>query len=251
MKHYLTYLSLCLAVTVACGGDTRNDSDIDGGTSATVDAGASAPDARSADAALSIDSAVPSVDATPADDAPPPDAAPPQTFYWADWTAATAGASGTATGTIDPPSGSVSIAYAGEVAFAQTSGGTNYWVPSDPYINAVTANAPGHSDIIALTGGAATRTITFDPPVTGLVMGLVSLGTPSTNIKYAFDTQITLLSYGAGYWGNGTIVVEGDSTISGVEGHGAIQFAGTVSSISWTVVGSESWHGFTIGIPNQ
>jgi hypothetical protein len=47
------------------------------------------------------------------------------------------------------------------------------------------------------------------------------------------------------------MAVEGDRAISGNEGHGAIQFAGAVSSVTWTVVGTEFWHGFTVGIPTQ
>ena len=152
---------------------------------------------------------------------------------------------------LEPPSGTVTVTYTGQLTFGQVSGGTNYFVPGTPYINEVTANAPAHSDILGLTGGAGVNTLTFDPPVTGLVMAHVSLGTPSTNVKYDFDTPITLLSYGAGYYGNGTIVVEGTDVISGVEGHGATQFHGTISSVSWTVIGSEYWHGFTVGIPAQ
>ncbi|KAB2897756.1 MAG: hypothetical protein F9K40_12350 [Kofleriaceae bacterium] len=175
-----------------------------------------------------------------------------QQFYWADWTSATAGTPGSASGTFAAPSGTVTITYSGELRSAQTSGGTNYWLPDAPYINAVTANGPSpNTDIIRISGSALTNTVTFDPPVTGLVMGILSLGQGGANVKYVFDTNITLLSYGQGYYGNGVIAVEGTSTISGNEGHGAIQFAGTVSSISWTTVNAENWHGFTFGIPNQ
>ena len=244
-------LASALLLAVACGGDDGSSDDIDSGSSASVDARINTGgDAATVDAPVAVADAG-AADADPADAGPPPDAPPPQTFYWADWTAATTGASGSADGSFAPPSGAVTITYSGELAFAQTTGGTNYWVPGDPYINAVTANAPGDSDIIALTGGAGTYTLTFNPPVTGLVMAHVSLGTPWTNVKYQFDTPITLLSYGQGYWGDGVIEVEGTSTISGTEGHGATQFNGTVSSVSWTVVGNEYWHGFTVGIPNQ
>jgi hypothetical protein len=27
--------------------------------------------------------------------------------------------------------------------------------------------------------------------------------------------------------------------------------SGTVASLSWTVIGVENWHGFTVGIPDQ
>jgi hypothetical protein len=213
------------------------DAPVDGDVDDAAGADAPAADAGSPDAVVA--------------DAGPADAGPPQQFYWADWTAATAGAPGSASGSFAAPSGTVTITYAGQVQFAQTTPGTNYWVPGDPYVNAVTANPPPDSDIIALTGGPGTNTLTFDPPVTGLVMGIVSLGAGSNNVKYDFDRPITLLSYGAGYWGNGVIVVEDGDVISGSEGHGAIQFAGTVASVSWTVVGVENWHGFSLGIPAQ
>ena len=216
---------------------------------ATLDAAmldASEPDAATLDAtevdATLVDAAI---DATPLD-------APPQTFYWADWTAATTGAAGSASGTFTPPSGAVQITYSGEVAFAQLQGGTNFWIPGEPYINGVTANAPPTPDLIALNGvAAATYTVTFDRPVTGLVMAIISLGQPGLSIRYHFDHPIVLLSEGRGYWGDGTMTVENGDTIAGNEGHGAIQLTQPVSSISWTVIGSENWHGFTLGIPNQ
>lgn len=181
-----------------------------------------------------------------------PDAAPvPQQFYWVDWTAATAGAAGTADGSIDAPSGQVAVSYAGEISFAQTDGGTNYWAPPEPYVNHVTANAPDVADIIAMVGPSAGNRLTFEPAVSGLVMGIVSLGQPAANVKYTFDVDIDLLSFGAGFWGNGVIEVEGTNTISGSEGHGAIQFAGSISEVTWEVVNGESWHGFTVGIPAQ
>lgn len=263
----------------AGGGDGATDEDAAAIDAPTIDGSgidASAIDASGIDAGVIDASAIDAhdVDATPIDaapidalpiDAPPIDApaidavpidavpidAAPQTFYWADWTAATAGASGSATGGFAPPSGPVTIGYSGAVAFAQTSGGTNYWVPGAPYINAVTANAPPHSDIIAINAGAVVNTVTFDPPVTGLVMGVVSMGAPSTLVRYDFDRPFALLSFGAGYWGNGTLVVESGDVLAGAEGHGAIQFTGTVATLSWMVIGAENWHGFTFGIPQQ
>lgn len=82
-------------------------------------------------------------------------------------------------------------------------------------------------------------------------MAIVSQGQVGVNVKYAFDRPIALLSTGIGFFGGGPMAVEGDRTISGNEGHGAIQFEGTVASLSWTVIGVESWHGFTVGIPDQ
>jgi hypothetical protein len=245
MRNYCLLVTLAL---VACGDDD-DDTTVDG--SVGFDSSVSVFDAGGADAPLldatpAVDAAV--IDAMPVIDAAPTVDAAPETFYWADWTAATAD---TASGTFTTPAGVVTIAFSGELVGAQTDGGTNFWIPGAPYVNGVTANSPDSADIVRLVGSAAPMTITFDPPVTGLVMAVVSLGAPNATIKYDFDTGITLLSFGAGYWGNGTMAVEGADTITGNEGHGAIQFAGTISSLTWTVIGSENWHGFTLGIPNQ
>ena len=40
----------------------------------------------------------------------------------------------------------------------------------------------------------------------------------------------------------------GNNVLQGVEGHGTIQFLGTISTISWTVPTAEYWHGFTVGL---
>jgi hypothetical protein len=39
------------------------------------------------------------------------------------------------------------------------------------------------------------------------------------------------------------------NVLLGYEGHGAIQFPGIHSALSWRVDGAEDWHGFTVGIP--
>ena len=121
---------------------------------------------------------------------------------WADWTSATPGLSGSAIGTI----GSIGVSYNGEVSFAQTSGGTNYWIAvspdPNPYISPVVANAPPAFDIIALVGGQDTaNTISFTSPVTNPVMAIVSLGRPDQTVRYLFDQPFTVLSSGHGYWG--------------------------------------------------
>ena len=50
-------------------------------------------------------------------------------------------------------------------------------------------------------------------------------------------------------FGGPLLILPNDS--HGTEGHGAIQLSGTVSSLSWTIIGGEHWHGFTLGIPAQ
>ncbi|MCA9666952.1 MAG: hypothetical protein KC503_15240 [Myxococcales bacterium] len=231
--------------TADASADATNDAP-DATADSTADAADDAPDA-------SVDSTDDATDATvdTTTDASRDFPANPVTFYWADWTSATSGASGTASATIQPPSGTIQVSYAGEIAGAQTSGGTNYWNPGAPYINVLTQNAPPAADIIRLVGPSTGNTITFNPPVKDLVMAIVSLGNTSNPVTYTFNTPFTLLSFGAGYWGNGTITQTSPTSLYGAEGHGAIVFHGTVSQLTWSVNPGENWHGFTVGIPTQ
>jgi hypothetical protein len=79
-------------------------------------------------------------------------------------------------------------------------------------------------------------------------MALVSMGRINTFVTYTFDTPFDVVSNGPGWWGNGLLVEQAGNQLVGNEGHGLIQFSGTVSSISWSST-EENWHGFTIGIP--
>ncbi len=172
--------------------------------------------------------------------------------YWTDWISATTGTPGSAAGTITLPGpATVDVSYSGEVYFAQTSGGTNYWTQGSPppYTSATVENAPPASDLIALVGGhGLTNTITFSESVANPVMAIVSLGAGGTPVQYVFDAPFDVLSFGQGYWGNGTLVESLGNTLTGQEGHGVIQFQGDLTSISWTVAQRETWHGFTVGI---
>lgn len=173
--------------------------------------------------------------------------------YWTDWTSASAGNPGSAIGMITlPDSSTVSVTYRGEIAFAQTSGGTNYWNPPTPYLSATVDNAPPASDVVALRGGNATvNTITFSEPVTNPIMALLSLGQANGYyVYYDFDTPFEILSYGPGYFGGpGTLTELAGDVVRGEEGHGAIQFEGVLTSVSWTSSVYEHWHGFTVGAP--
>lgn len=174
--------------------------------------------------------------------------------YWADWTSATTGASGSAQGAITLPGpSSVSVSYSGQVLFAQTAGGTNFWNPATPYLSGLVSNAPPASDIVALVGGSSVlvNTIRFSAPVVDPLMAIVSLGAPSIVVTYGFDAPFDVISSGQGYWGGnpaGSLFEDSGNVLRGIEGHGVIQFKGTFTSISWTAPRSENWHGFTVGL---
>ncbi len=161
---------------------------------------------------------------------------------WTDWETR---ASSQVTGTM----GSVDVTYTGTYAFAQIGIGTNYWTEGSPapYTgNSVIDNAPTASELIALNL-ATTNTLTFSEPVFEPVMAIVSQGRGNLPVTYDFDTSFTVLSEGRGYWGDGWYSLDTGDVLTGYELHGAIQFSGWVSEVSWTST-REYWHGFTVGV---
>lgn len=163
---------------------------------------------------------------------------------WTAWNACTP-SSGSVTGTM----GGVGVTYTGEIAFCRQSGvgNFNYFIPTSTYTSATVSNAPTDGGMIAISGTPATHTFTFASPVTNLVLSEVSLGQSGLPVTYNFSDSFTILSCGPnGVYGGGCITQSGNSMI-GHEGDGTIEFAGTLSSLSFTVTGSEFWNGFTIG----
>lgn len=163
------------------------------------------------------------------------------TVYWTDWAAS---GPGTVTGTMNIGSETVDVTFSGAYSFAQTSGGTNYWNPATPYLSATVENAPPASDIIALSSSGSV-TITFSQSVTNPLLALVSWN----GNRPRFENEIEFLSYGRGYWGNGTPVMDSDKKgfYGSGEVHGVLQMAGTYDSITFTHT-SEGWHGLTVGV---
>lgn len=169
---------------------------------------------------------------------------------WVDWTSGTSGDAGSASGVVDlgapgPDASDIAVSYSGEIAFIQTSGGTNYWTGTS-YVSAAVDNGPGTPDIIALSK-ATSKTLTFSAPVDNLFFAVVSLN----GNGYAFDEDFEILSYGCGYWGCGTLsknVVGAEYQLIGSgEPHGVIRFNRPVTSITWTSLTNENWNGFTVG----
>jgi hypothetical protein len=163
---------------------------------------------------------------------------------WTDWTGTLQTTSGVV-GTLDVSGTPVSVTYTGPFSFAQTTGaGTNYWNPSTPYISSTVSNAPPGTDIVALNAGGP-KTIVFSAPVVDPLIALVSWNGNTVD----FNAPIEVLSFGQGFWGNGTPIVnaDGDGFFGNGEVHGVIRLPGTFTSISFTDT-SENWHGFTVGV---
>ena len=183
------------------------------------------------------------------------------TYYYTDWTTADV-ANGTASGVITlPDSSTVNVDFKatnpdgspGSLNFAQTNGGTNYWVPSAPYISTEVENAPPDSDILSLigqTGFSQTYQVTLSEAIKDPIMAIVSLGSSRDSATYDFDSPFEIVSQGTGYWGGGaTSLTKGvGDMLTGTEGHGTLKFQGVFSTFSWEITDPENWHGFTFGI---
>jgi len=169
-------------------------------------------------------------------------AANADTVSWTEWTSAGAGV---VDGTMSVGMTSIGVTYSGPYDFAQLNGaGTNYWTNPTIYTGGPVSNPPPNPDIIALgTGGL--KTITFSQAVENPIIALVSWNGNDVD----FGTPITILNFGAGYWGSGTPVLHGDGNgfFGSGEVHGIIELIGTFNSISFTDT-SEGWHGFTVGV---
>ena len=191
-----------------------------------------------------------------------------QTIYWTDWLSGTSTSGYTGLGTITTPGSTVNVTYHNPqgIAFAQYSGGTDYWTNSarvrnaarSPYTSANVANIPTGTDIIALQY-AGQQNLSFSEAVANPVFSYVSLN----GNGYAFDRDFDILSFGdgtvrdAGYWGAGTsskqIVDIGGGVmeyrlIGTGEPHGTIQFRGSFDTVSWRSLSNENWNGFTVGV---
>lgn len=145
----------------------------------------------------------------------------------------------TVTGTV----GGVGVTYAGSIYFSQLNNiGTDYWVDHG-YTQGV-VNRPTGVDLIAVSGGG-TKTLTFASPVKDVYLGFTSWNGNTVQ----FDAPFTVVSQGAGYWGNGTFNVNGtsDGFFGNGEVHGVLKFSGSFTSLSFTDT-NETWHGLTVGI---
>ena len=176
------------------------------------------------------------------------------TIEWVDWTSAVNGSNisgwiGSASGEMTTTNGMISVGYEGHIWSAQTEPNSYWWTEGTPapYTgNSVIDNAPDSSDIIRLQYSGSINTITFSEAVYMPVMALVSVGQAGVGVSFDFDQSFTLLSEGHGFYGDGTLT-QADNTLTGYEGHGAIQFDGWITSISWSNDANELWHGFTFG----
>lgn len=162
---------------------------------------------------------------------------------WTDWTTYSGGV---VDGTLVTGSTSIGVSYTGGVSGVQLSGGTNYWTEYSPapYTSGTVSNAPPTTDIVQLASGG-TGTITFTQAVLNPIIALVSWN----NNTVDFGTQIEIVSYGQGYWGSGTPILNSGGTgfYGSGEVHGLIRVLGNFTTVSFAHT-AENWHGLTVGV---
>lgn len=163
--------------------------------------------------------------------------------YWTDWIASPNLTS--ATGEIQLAGETVNVGYTatGNHAFVQTGAGANYWTGT-PYTQGTVENAPPAAELIALNT-AGEVSIVFSKPVVDPYIAVVSWNSNTVE----FGQPISFDSFGAGFWGNGTPIINSTGTgfFGNGEVHGVISLKGTYQSLSFTHT-SENWHGFTVGV---
>lgn len=153
-------------------------------------------------------------------------------------------ASGT-TGSITLPNSSVvGVTLSGEVmgSYSASAFGTAnnaYWntrnYAGSTYLGANVPSLPSNSDRIWVGGyGISQQTLTFDAPVSNIVMNVWSLGNPELIGSWSFNQPFVILSQNAGQ-NPGTpfaLQASANNTLSGYEGAGTIQFTGTFTNLS-------------------
>jgi len=163
---------------------------------------------------------------------------------WTDWTSATAGAPGSASGTLN----GVGVTYNGEVDSAATTANTAIWAPNSSFIGGTSTDSPSTvRDAIFLNGSfSGTNTITFSSPVVNPLIAIWSLGAPGALATFTFTQTPTLEAGGPNSQFGGSSIAVAGNVVSGQEGNGVVQLTGTFSSLSWTNT-FENFYGFTVG----
>ena len=164
---------------------------------------------------------------------------------WTDWTSSTAGAPGTASGSVS----GVGISYAGEVDSTVLNGTSPIWAPNSSFIGGTSTASPSTvGDAIFLNGSfTGTNTITFASPVVNPVFAIWSLGAPGAVASFNFNATPTFEAGGPNSQFGGLPITVLGNTVSGTEGNGVVQFTGTFSSLAWTNT-FENFYGFTVGV---
>lgn len=164
-------------------------------------------------------------------------------FSYAAWTAVDAT---TATSTFTTVNGPVTATLTG--TYTSIYRNSNVFLPATSFTGDIVGNAPSATDDAIRLDTASTFTLTFSQPVTNLAYQLWSVGAPNDPVSYAFTQPFSLVAGGPNASFGGSALTRTGNTVSGQEGNGTLLFTGTYSTISWDVIGAESYQEFTIGL---
>ncbi|MFO0957809.1 MAG: PEP-CTERM sorting domain-containing protein [Isosphaeraceae bacterium] len=164
---------------------------------------------------------------------------------WTNWTSATVGAPGSASGVL----GTTTVSYSGELLNYNIIGSSSDWSPNSSFIGgSVTASPSVVGDILYLNGSyTGVNRITFAQAVVNPYIAIWSLGQSGSPASFIFQGATPTLQAGGpnSSFGGQSITVNG-TTVSGSEGNGVVQFNGVFTSLSWTNT-FENYYGFTVG----
>ena len=186
------------------------------------------------------------------------------TIAWTNWSSGTAGAPGSATGTI--VNMGVDVTYTGQTSglgigygtsigtfYPGQNSGTGTWGLTSSYTGGIVGNAPPTSyNSVALQGGPPPllETIHFSSPVVNPLIAIWSLGQNGRPAEFQFEHPFSVISGGPSseYGGSGLLLFGVPSLNAfGVEGNGIIQFAGVFTDINFYTPLNENWYSFTVG----
>jgi PEP-CTERM motif len=164
---------------------------------------------------------------------------------WTDWTSAIGGVPASVSGSLN----GVAVSYSGEADSTVLNGTSTIWAPNTSFTGGTVTTSPSTvRDAIFLNGNfTGTNTITFASPLVNPVLAIWSLGQPGLEASFIFNATPTFEAGGPNSQFGGLPITVSGNTVSGREGNGVVQFAGTLSSISWTNT-FENFYGFTIGV---
>lgn len=182
----------------------------------------------------------------------------PSPVYWTTWTSVALGSPGTASGTLSPPGGDITVSYSGEVADGSAITGepsisgiaTVTFTPEATYLSATVSHGPPPSGMIGFYNANLAETITFSEPVRDPLIAVITLG------NFGFPTTMTfegaepeVLSSGPGVFDqDGTLTASGNDVV-GNEGNGVVQLSGVFSSFTVIVGGAAGdFAALTVGI---
>lgn len=174
---------------------------------------------------------------------------------WTTWTSSTCSTTdGSTSGTMVGSLGASGVTYTGNCASGSqlSSGGTNYWSPTDPYTQSG-LSAPDNVGFIQFSDPVIDGKLVFSVPVVDPYLAFISVGQPSDPVTYSFSAPFSVLSNNncptPAYWygcPHPDYATSGN-TLTGSEFSGTIQFTGTFSELDFTTDPTEFWHGLTVG----